>query len=233
MAVTPRSTRLGRGLRAHPPGRQAAATGHRSHPAAELAQTNGHSRGARRPVCDTCGKSATVQLLAGYRDGRPVRRHLCLACAVSAPQLLRPLIPSRHLRLDAALVLAGVLVCVLGLVRDWLPTSVGGFGWHQMLGVSVGALVLVLGLMTRVDFLAAGGVVVLGIAGAADLLLRSGSAGIGWKQELLIAFGLVMILAGLRLTRIRRRAAPQTGTVPRDHRVPDEATTKTAELAAT
>lgn len=232
MAVTPKTTRLNRGLRAHPPGRHPAA-GHRSPAAAEHALTNGHSRGARRPACETCGKSATVQLLAGYRDGRPVRRNLCLACAVAAPQLLRPLIPSRHLRLDAALVLAGVLVCVVGLVRDLLPTSVGGFGWQQMLGVSVGALVLVLGLMTRVDFLAAGGVVVLGIAGAADLLLRSGSAGIGWKQELLIAFGLAMILAGLRLARVRRRAATQDGADIRAHPVPAGLAANTAELAAT
>lgn len=210
MAVTPKSTRLNRGLRAHPPGRLAAA-GQRSHAAADIVQVSGNPRGARRPACDTCGKSASVQLLAGYRDGRPVRRQLCLACAGTAPELLRPLIPSRHLRLDAALVLAGALVCVLGLVRDLLPTSVGGFGWQQMLGVSVGALVLVLGLITRVDFLAAGGVVVLGIAGAADLLLSSSSSGIGWKQELLIVFGLVIVLAGLRLGRIRRRARSLAG----------------------
>lgn len=204
MAVTPRR-RLNRGPRPQVNSRNPAGAAGSSRPA-DVSRERGKARGARRPACDACGHFADVQLLAGYRGGHPVRRQLCLACARATPQLLRPLPPSRHLRLDAALALAGFVLCLLGAARDFLPTPAGGFGWHQVAGVSIGALFVVLGLMTRADFLAAGGVVVLGLSGAADLVLKGGSTGIGWKQELIIVFGLLLILAGLRLRHLRRRA---------------------------
>lgn len=211
MAVTPRR-RLNRGPRPHVLSRTpaAAADGSRhadpsADAAAEPSIEKGNSRGARRPACEACGHFANVQLLAGYRSGHPVRRRLCIACAKTRPQLFRPLSPSRHLRLDAALALAGIVTCLLGVVHDYLPTSAGGFGWQQLFGVFIGATILVLGLLTRADYLAACGVVVLGLAGTADLFLRGGSAGIGWKQGLLIVSGLLMVLAGLRLRAIRYR----------------------------
>lgn len=183
--------------------------------AAAAPKSNGHLARAQQGKCERCGALAAVQLLAGYRDGQPIRRHFCLSCAALAPQLLLPLAPQRHLRLDAALLLAGAIVTVLGVGRDYLlPISVGGFGWHQLLGVSIGGFVVLIGLLMRVDFLAAGGVVVLGIAGSADLLLGHGSAGIGWKQWLLTGVGLLMMAGALRVWQRRRRdnsrAAPDT-----------------------
>lgn len=169
-------------------------------------------RTARRPAaCAKCGAVAIVDWLAGYRDGKPVRNQLCLSCAASSPELLRPIAPSRHMRLDTALMLAGAFLAVLGAVHDFLPRAAGGFGWNQLIGVTGGAIILLLGLLTRVDFLAAGGLVVLGVSGAADLLLLHGSAGIGWKQETLILCGLLMLLGGIRLRRLHR-GAPSAST---------------------
>lgn len=165
-----------------------------------------HAR-TSRAACAQCGAAATIHWLAGYQDGKPVRNQICLACATIAPHLLRPIAPSQHMRLDAALLLAGTCVALLGALHDYLPRASGGFGWHQLVGVLSGATVLMLGLLTRVDFLAAGGLVVLAISGTADLLLLNGSAGIGVKQEMMILCGLFAILVGIRLRRQRRRFA--------------------------
>ncbi len=160
--------------------------------------------------CERCGAPAQVTILEGYRSGKPVRHYLCLSCADAAFDLypgrcsntLRP-----RLSWSGSLLFAGMVLTALGASADELGIhGQPGFGWSQQAGLAVGALLLLVGCLARIDVVAIAGAGLFGLSALADFLGPLGSPGIGLKQGGAIAVGLVLLMAGFASRRRRLKA---------------------------
>ena len=134
-------------------------------------------------------------ILEGYAGGQPVLRRFCLTCAAASadPGLVgeRP-----RISLHVLVGLAGLVLCFVGLFGDYLvPPAHPGFGWHQQVGAVTGALLLVIGLVLRMEVIALGGAYLLGASLGADWFGLTHGPGIGWKQQVMVALGAVGLLA--------------------------------------
>jgi hypothetical protein len=108
---------------------------------------------------------------------------------------------------SSLIIIIGLLLAVLGASADLFGMhGAAGFGWKQQAGVIVGALLVVLGALLRVDALAVGGLILFAVAALADVYGTIGAPGMGWRQRVAIIVGLVLVLGGLRL---RHRRPPQ------------------------
>lgn len=172
---------------------------------------SGEARGELRE-CERCGGPARVSALEGYEDGKPVYRQLCLGCADAAFKSYleggaghsRPL-PS----VGSLLIVSGMVLAALGFAADLLGIHGSeGFGWRQEGGILVGALVVVVGVLARVDILAIAGAILVGIAAMADVRGLMGAPGFGIRQQAVALTGLMLILGG-QLLRRRRSVQPQ------------------------
>jgi hypothetical protein len=118
--------------------------------------------------------------------------------------------------LHVLVALAGLVLCVVGLFGDYLvPPAYPGFGWHQQLGVVIGALMLLIGLLLRVEVVAFAGAFLLGASVSADWLRLTRGVGIGWKQQAMIAVGALCLLIAWTVRRLaaaqRQRSAQAVG----------------------
>ena len=184
---------------------------------ARVSGTTGAARQVVPAACEACGEPARVRILRGYREGRPVRHAFCLSCAERLGEQLEPTAYSGGLargrvRLSAGAILmfGGFLVALVGLSSDYF--GVGGhpgIGWAQQAGLAGGLLLVGIGALLRVDVLNVAGTLCVGLAALADVLGSGPSPGIGWRQQLVIGAGLVLVILGLAL-RHRRRTQPTT-----------------------
>jgi hypothetical protein len=169
----------------------------------------------RRGLCEQCGAPQRVAILVGYADGGPVRRSLCLECAdaADAGRVSGSVGPTRRRPTMGSLLIAtGLLVTLFGIVVDLFGVQTNaGFGLKQQAGLLVGALVVTLGAVLRIDILAVSGAILLGLAGLADLCEEVGTPGLGWQQGGAILTGLGFFLAGLLLWH-RRAQRSLSGT---------------------
>ncbi len=156
--------------------------------------------------CENCGKSARVQILAGYSRGIPVLRFFCLDCARGADANAAGGAAGRwRLSNSALLLLAGV--CVGALVLPGDPLGIGasvGFGIGQKLSVAAGAVMVVTGALLRADLLGAIGTVIFSLGVAADLLGWAESSHVATWRGIALGLSLVLIAGGMSL---RRRSA--------------------------
>jgi len=107
---------------------------------------------------------------------------------------------------SSLIIAVGVLFAVLGVSFDLFGMKgAAGFGWKQQGGVVVGVLLVVLGALLRADVLAIGGAVLFGAAALADVYGTLGSPGVGWKQRLAVAAGVLLILMGIWLRKRKRQ----------------------------
>jgi hypothetical protein len=103
-------------------------------------------------------------------------------------------------------ILAGLIIAFLGAWGDYLGIrGSSGVGWYQQLVMGLSVLLVLLGALFRADAVAIIGALAFVISAGADLLGLDGSVGIGWKQQLGIGIGLVLIGSGLWLRRRDRR----------------------------
>lgn len=169
-------------------------------------------------VCETCGRAACVHVLEGYDQGRRVVRRFCLDCVdraapwrgATSPVGLRPGLPALG-------ALCGAALLGLGLFGDLLvPERHSGFGLYQQTGVVLAAVVVLVGVLLRAGPLAVAGLFLLGGAIGADWFGLVSGPGVGWKQQLMIASGLVLIAGGLVVRQFhrRQRAARGRGAAP-------------------
>lgn len=179
---------------------------------------DGHRRAAttKRAACEVCGEVARVLVLEGYANGQPVLRRFCLKCAAEAAPADAGVFGERtRVRLHVLVALVGLALCVVGLFGDFLiPPPHAGFGWHQQLGVFAGALLLVVGLLLRTEVIALGGAFLLAASLGADWFGLTRGPGIGWKQQVMTAVGVLCLLAaGITRRRIaaRRRRLDRAG----------------------
>jgi hypothetical protein len=181
-------------------------------------QSDGHRHAAitKRAACEVCGEVARVLVLEGYANGQPVLRRFCLKCAAEAAPADAGVFGERtRVRLHVLVALAGLALCAVGLFGDFLiPAAHAGFGWHQQLGVFAGALLLVVGLLLRTEVIALGGAFLLAASLGADWFGLTRGPGIGWKQQVMLAVGVLCLLAAgitRRRTAARRRRLDRAG----------------------
>lgn len=174
--------------------------------------TNGVRRAAGT-TCERCGSRSRVHVLESYAGGAPQVRRFCLPCAdrwsseTSRGGALKP-----RPGIAALLAMAGAAMLIVGLLGDYLfPDARAGFGRHQQLGVLVGAVLILVGIVLRVQIIALGATLLFIVALGADWLRLTHGIGIGWKQVALIVFGAATLLMGAVYPFLRewvvRRAA--------------------------
>ena len=140
-------------------------------------------------------------------------RAFCLACADSTPAREAAAGTGRtRVAMRACLVTAGIFLMMVGALGDHLGIhGTPGFGWHQQLGVLLGALLLVCGGLLRIDLVAVIGAMIVALSAGADWLGLGNNDGFGWKQEGAVLSGFMLALVGLALERWERYASRARG----------------------
>jgi hypothetical protein len=159
--------------------------------------------------CAVCKQAARVRILETYVAGRPVIRHFCFECADRYFGQLSQQDPPvvRRASLGALLILAGLLLGLVAIVADHLGIHGSpGFGWYKQTGLLTGSLLICLAAFWRIDIIGVLGILMLGLAAGANLLGLAGRDGFGWKQQVAMAAGLLLVVAG---TLVRRRSCRQ------------------------
>jgi hypothetical protein len=155
--------------------------------------------------CQNCGAPVRVQVLKGYRAGRPVVRFLCMDCADRVEELESAEASTRtrqRLSVRAMLVIGGLglgLVAMLGKQVE-LARS-GAFSVEQRLTVCLGAFLVVLGALLRVDVVGVIGTVLFAVALGAGLLHLINAAQAGFLPAIEMILSLVLIGVGLSIRR--------------------------------
>lgn len=155
-------------------------------------------------VCAVCGQAARVRILADYVAGQPAIRHLCFRCADREPPGPARAAAAYRASPGGLMILAGTLLGVLGLAADYLGIHGNpGFGWYKQSALLSGSLLVCLGCFWRIDAFGVIGILVFLLAASANLLGLAGRSGFGFKQQLAIALGLLLVVIG---AIIRRRS---------------------------
>ncbi len=159
-------------------------------------------------VCAVCGQAARVCILADYVAGRPAIRHLCFRCADREPHGVAPPPPLRRASTGGLMILAGTLLGLLGLAADHLGIHGNpGFGWYKQSALLSGSLLICLGCLWRIDAFGVIGALVFLLAASANLLHLAGRSGFGFKQQVAIALGSLLVVVGATLRRRSGRRA--------------------------
>lgn len=150
-------------------------------------------------VCDRCGRAARVHVLAGYRLAVPCVSSRCFECADdSSPVGQEPLLAGiGRARLTTCVV--GVVITLVALLADVGARDRGVFGWLQIGVCLFGLACFAAGVLVRSLPLAVPGVLLLAIGASSDLLSLGAYAGLGWKQQLVIATGVALMVLNIRM----------------------------------
>jgi hypothetical protein len=153
--------------------------------------------------CEDCGQPGRVQILVGYRAGAPVMRVLCMPCADLACQAA-PETDTRaargRLSAGATVILGGVCVGLFAILSHKAGFGPSGtFGIEERLAACLGALLVLIGALLRVDVVAVVGTLVFGVAAGAALIGPVDANHIGLMSRCGIAAGLGLIAVGVAL----------------------------------
>jgi len=151
--------------------------------------------------CEDCGQPGRVQILEGYRAGAPVMRVLCMPCAdqacVTSLETDSPAVRGR-LSAGSTVILGGLGLGLFTLLRQHVGfAQAGGFGVEEQLAACLGALLVLLGALLRVDVVAVIGTLVFGVAAGAGLIGPADAEHIGLVSRCGIAVSLGLIAVGL------------------------------------
>jgi hypothetical protein len=154
------------------------------------------------PACERCGKLAQVHITNQIGEAGPAH-HFCLECAdrVEPPAASR----ERRLNHSAVLVVSGIFILGFSLLADQVEAGrSAGFGWKQILTLSLGLVMAGAGTLIRATMLLTiGGAMVT--VGVLALWMRLGDgSGFGIKQITGVAVGLLVIFGGLARARLAR-----------------------------
>jgi hypothetical protein len=153
-----------------------------------------------------------VRILANYVGGEPAFQHYCFRCAdrYLGQQVPEPA-TARRVSPGSLIILAGTIFGLLGLAADHLGIHGNpGFGWYKQSALAAGSLLVCLGSFWRIDVLGVVGILLFLAAASANVLGLAGREGFGFKQQLAIGVGLLLVAAGIALRKRsgRRAAAP-------------------------
>lgn len=155
--------------------------------------------------CELCGQPALVRILVDYAGAERVEKRYCLTCADKrevGPEVISPFLPR-------LLVWSGVVIGVVSVSADFLGISGSGeFGWRQMAGTELGALLMVVGVVVRRAVVSIGGMVLLALSVGAEWLRVGHSPGVGWRQGAALAVSALLMATGLLTARRRNSRAP-------------------------
>jgi hypothetical protein len=158
-------------------------------------------------TCQGCGEPVRVWVMQGYRRGKPVMGKFCMSCSDQLGLWFETDKPGREkerLGMDSLFIILGLLVGILGIIGDHVGIrGFIGLAWHQQIGFTLGALLVIIGILFRIDLVVVVGAVVFVFSAFSDTLGLVGSNGFGWKQEFAVLAGLVMILIGLRRSAVK------------------------------
>ncbi|MGE3181370.1 MAG: hypothetical protein AB7N71_07050 [Phycisphaerae bacterium] len=159
--------------------------------------------------CDACGRPSTVSVLTNYIGGKPRFRHFCTICDEQECAQRRAYTGGNTASLIGSriLIIAGALIGFLGIVADSIQLKPSdGFGFWQQSGALICVALVVLGTVVRIGPVFIIGLAGLGLSLLADVIGPVGEAGRGWKQEAVIFFAVLLVVAGLYLARSGRTA---------------------------
>jgi hypothetical protein len=156
--------------------------------------------------CPVCGTDSLVTILREGDDGDRQLRQFCEECAKRSDSEARSQQRQSAAGLAAPLTWSGILLLMLAITADHLSISGrSGFGWRQVTGAEVGFLCVVLGLLLQRAFLGTAGLFLLVLSLLADLLALGHAPGPGWRTQVALVAGTVLVAAGLFLRRVLRR----------------------------
>ncbi|MCH7873000.1 MAG: hypothetical protein IID33_14995 [Planctomycetes bacterium] len=158
--------------------------------------------------CEACGEAARVRVLEGYAGGEPSFRLYCLTCVESAT-VREPKTPPEsgreRLGLASLMIVAGLGLGMVAVFADGLGLEgSAGFGRMQTLGASIGAILILIGALARVDLLAMFGTALFGLCLIVDVVRIGSSPGIGNKQVAAIVIAIGLMISGVWLRRRHR-----------------------------
>ena len=104
------------------------------------------------------------------------------------------------------LTYGGALLIVLTLLADFLPIAgQEGFGWRQITGLEAGIVCFVIGIVTRRGLIVVGGVLLLVLSGAADLLELGHAPGLGGRSRTVLVVSTLLVIIGTLCELVIRR----------------------------
>lgn len=130
----------------------------------------------------------------------PSERHLCLPCAdIEEEEADRA---NKGLNHAAVLMITGLLTLTLCAGADVFKFGLAeGFGFWQWSGIALGSLLILIGAIVQTATLWVIGVFTIGLTLMAEWLRFGAEPGFGYKQILGCLGGVILIIAGLRLSR--------------------------------
>ena len=155
--------------------------------------------------CPVCGSHALGPVVSTGSDGsgpRPV----CSEC--ERRRLWEEQRSVRAIESYAArlLIYAGTLLISLTLVADRLSIAGrSGFGWRQITGLEVGAVCLVVGVISGRGLLSVGGLFLVVLSVGADLFSVGHAPGFGWRSQTALAVSCLLVVGGVLWELAMRR----------------------------
>ncbi len=152
------------------------------------------------PRCSTCADPARVSVLKGYDEGAPVRVEYCSACADALYRRRRERVAGgkSKLNLSTIILITGLLLVSVGVFADYFGhQGSAGFGAYQVAAIVLGGLVVVLGALLRIDLFVIPGLVLSALGALADVFGHVGTPGFGWRQQIAVIAGLVLVSVAL------------------------------------
>lgn len=154
-----------------------------------------------KAICERCGKPAIVHI-TNDESGSPGIRHLCLDCAEAQADLPHA---EPGLNFSALLISVGLFVLAISVFAEVLGFgSDEGFGWQQLVGLTVAGVLVLSGATIRIPTIVAIGLMIGGITILADYMDIGGKEGFGYKQIIGAALGGLLALAGVLFGRRRQ-----------------------------
>lgn len=121
-----------------------------------------------------------------------------------------PRAPDRSLEQSLAMLAVGSFILAISLAADFLHFGgTAGFGWKQIAGLVLAAVLTLAGALMRVPAMLSVGLLFGGITILADWLGFGGDPGFGMQQGMGAIVGLCVILAGFVYARMRRAASEE------------------------
>src|SRR5262249_25480995 len=128
-----------------------------------------------------------------------------------------------HLAVPTLMMALGLLIGGSVLIFDvaWIGGQ-SGFGWHQQMAVVVGALLILIGALLRIDVIGLIGALSLVLAACGDFIGMGGPPGVPWTQCILVGGAALLAATGLVIRRFQKPDEREARAGPGDYQTTSE-----------